>query len=93
MAKLRASAMTAGAAHAVDVRGYSVYESGGSDAVVLEFRNGVVGGDVLHTVGLAAGGAESVMFSYDLEVTHAAGLWVKAVGSGTIVGTFLSEVG
>ncbi len=92
MAKLRPSAMTADAAHAVDVRGYSVYESGGTNPVVLEFRDGVVGGAVLWTVNLLADGHEAFMFSYDLEVTHAAGLYVKAVGTGTIVGAFLSEV-
>ena len=84
--------MTADAAHDVDVRGYSVYESGGSAAVVLEFRDGTVTGAVLHTVNLGISGADSFMFSHDLEVTHVDGLYIKAVGSGTIVGTFLSEI-
>jgi hypothetical protein len=89
---LRATQFTGAGAVDADFDGFSVYETGGAAVVTIEFRNGVVGGDILFVVHLAIDDSDRDVFPEKIEVTHAAGVYLKLVGSGTVSGAILSRI-
>jgi hypothetical protein len=71
-------------AAAVLLKGFSMYESGGTSPAIVVFRNGGVGGQILATVPLAAD--EGATLQYDQYLTAEDGVYVQVTGGGTLTG-------
>jgi len=89
---LRATQFTGAGAVDADVDGYSVYETGGSAVVTIEFRDGIVTGAILAVQHLLVDNSATVIFPEKLEVTHDDGIYLKLVGTGTVSGAILTRI-
>jgi hypothetical protein len=88
---LKATAIVANDTMSVQFDGFAIYETSGSAAASVTFRDGVVGGNILFPVELAAGESAGIVFPEAMEITHASGdLYV--VSSGAVEGAVLSRV-
>lgn len=93
MAAFRPFTITEDAAHAVDFIGFSIAETGAVASTVVEFRDGIVTGDLLLApVTLAASEHATIIFDNDIVVTHAAGVFIKTTGTGVIAGVLYERI-
>ncbi len=91
--QLLASDITEDSAHAISFSGFSIQESGGAAAVLVEFFETNASGQLLHSVKLAADQPAAHIFGYDLVGPNDSGIvYVLTTGTGTVSGVFWSQI-
>lgn len=90
---LKANAITDDSAHDLDLLGFSLAETGGTAAVVVELRDGSATGALLHApITVAASGLVTAVFPRQVATANAAGVWVAVSGTGTLSGVLYSAL-